>query len=127
MGLNGYNARAILVHGALALGMAGLAAVGLWWGLGRRSAWPHGLGCWLVAVNVVAFGTYGYDKAQATASRARVPEMVLLLVTVVGGGLGSFAGSYWFRRQTAGGFRFLMWGMAALQATLVVWLIWIMW
>src|SRR5262245_9243243 len=35
------------------------------------------LACWLAAINVVAFGYYGYDKSRAQRSRSRVPEMVL--------------------------------------------------
>jgi uncharacterized membrane protein YsdA (DUF1294 family) len=128
MGRNGYNARDFVVHATATLGLAGLAAVGLWWGLGRGLDWPHGLGYWLVAVNVVAFGTGGYDKARAAAARPRVPEPVFPLLTVAGGGLGSVAAVYGFAlHKVAGAGRVLLWGMAALQAALIGWLIWIMW
>src|SRR5438067_1931968 len=64
-------------HGgvALAAGLLGAAALVL---LFRPApGWAPYLGAWLVSVNVVAFGYYGYDKGQARRSSRRVPEAVL--------------------------------------------------
>jgi uncharacterized membrane protein YsdA (DUF1294 family) len=73
-------------------------------------------------MNLVAFGFH------SPAVGPRVPQPVRLLITVVGGGLGAFSAMHFFRRPALpGGQRWLVWGTAALQAALIVWLIWMMW
>lgn len=50
---------------------------------------------WLIAVNVVAFALYRYDKRRAQIAGAeRVPEVVLLGCTIAGGVLGAAGGMY---------------------------------
>jgi len=56
--------------------------------------------CWLFSVNLWSFIIYGYDKARAIAGRYRVPNKVLLLIAVLGGGVGSIIGIYTFRHKT---------------------------
>ena len=55
---------------------------------------------WLLAWSVVAFGLYGYDKAQAKIGGGRVPEFVLQIVTLIGGWPGAWAGRFIFHHKT---------------------------
>ena len=55
---------------------------------------------YLLAVNVVAFFLYGIDKYKAAHHLWRIPESVLLLSVVVGGGLGAMTGMKYFRHKT---------------------------
>src|SRR3954467_6686179 len=81
--------------------------------------WDYLLAEWLLAVNVVALGYYGYDKAQAGASAARVPEVVLHGLAVVGGTVGAYAGMRLFRHKTIkGAFQVVFWYIVILQALL---------
>ncbi len=57
--------------------------------------------CWLVAINVVALGAYGYDKAIAGRRRQRISENTLLLAAVIGGTIGAWLGMRLFRHKTA--------------------------
>jgi uncharacterized membrane protein YsdA (DUF1294 family) len=56
---------------------------------------------WLIAISVVAFLTYGYDKLIAGTEHMRVPERVLLLLAFVGGTPGALVGMQVFRHKTA--------------------------
>ena len=53
----------------------------------------------LFLVNLLAFWLYAQDKTNAQRGGARVPEMVLHLVAVVGGA-GACAARYWLRHKT---------------------------
>lgn len=76
---------------------------------------------WLIAINVVALCTYGYDKAMAGALGARVPEVTLLLLVLVGGSLGALVGMQVFRHKTAKrDFQRRFWLVALLQVVLMV-------
>lgn len=55
---------------------------------------------YLVLVNITAFAMYGIDKRQAVKLKWRIPEKTLLLVALVGGGIGAFAGMRIFRHKT---------------------------
>ena len=79
-----------VVYGVIALGAAAVAALFLYFWLGWNLYW-----LWLLAVNVVAFVFYRYDKRQAQHEDAmRVPEVVLLLLSLLGGLVGAGAGMY---------------------------------
>jgi uncharacterized membrane protein YsdA (DUF1294 family) len=56
---------------------------------------------WLVAINVVTFFTYVYDKAISGQGIERVPESVLLALALAGGTVGALAGMKWARHKTA--------------------------
>lgn len=74
---------------------------------------------WLIAINVVALCTYGFDKAMAGALRARVPELTLLLLVVLGGTLGALVAMQVFRHKTVKrNFQRSFWLMALLQIVL---------
>ena len=54
-----------------------------------------------VAVNLVAFGYYGFDKFRAVREGRRVPEVVLLGFAAGGGVPGSLLGQLVFNHKTA--------------------------
>jgi len=81
---------------------------------------------WLVAVNLVALLTYGYDKMIAGTGRLRVPEAVLLgLAAAVGGAAGALLGMLLFQHKTSkGAFLARYWAIVAAQVALgVAWLL----
>ena len=76
---------------------------------------------WLIAITVVTFFTFGYDKAIAGSQLTRVPELALLALTLFGGTLGAFLGRIAFRHKTIKpSFRVKFWVVIALQAALIV-------
>lgn len=52
-----------------------------------------------LGTNVIAFLLYAYDKLKASFHGWRVPEIVLLLFSIAGGGLGGFAAMFVFRHK----------------------------
>lgn len=55
---------------------------------------------YLLAVNVVAFFTYGVDKLKAKKGKWRIPESTLLLLAAVGGSVGAWLGMSLWRHKT---------------------------
>ncbi len=82
---------AILTFG-MTLAVCLILALGLGWDT---------LLSWLLAISLVTFLTYGYDKSIAGSKRTRVPEAVLLALTLLGGTIGAIAGMLVFRHKTA--------------------------
>ncbi len=82
---------------------------------------------WLIAITLVTFLTYGYDKTIAGSSRMRVPEKVLLALTFAGGTLGAFVGRSLFRHKTIkASFRVQLWWVVGFQVLLVlVYIVWV--
>ena len=106
-------------HAAVALCLAVAGMLLLWWALSRQADWLHWLACWLVAVNVVAFGYYGFDKGRARSSRSRVPEVVLHGLSAAGGSIGSYVAMQTFRHKTVkGSFRIVFWFIVFCQIAL---------
>lgn len=69
----------------------------------RRVLMPHLpllLTTWLAAVNLLAFVSFGLDKAQARLGVRRTRESTLLGLALVGGTAGAYAGRAWFRHKT---------------------------
>ncbi len=84
-----------LVYGAIALGVAAVVSFLLYLWLGWNLYW-----LWFLAINTVAFIFYRYDKRMAQKEDAmRVPEVVLLLLTLLGGFLGAGLGMYMHPRH----------------------------
>jgi len=68
-----------------------------------------------------SFFTYGYDKSIAGRGVTRVPEVVLHLLTAVGGTFGSFLGMQIFRHKTQKkSFRIVFWVIVAIQAVVII-------
>jgi len=55
---------------------------------------------YLLAVNVIAFAVYGYDKLKAKKGWWRIPEATLLLLAVIGGSIGALLGILIWRHKT---------------------------
>lgn len=55
---------------------------------------------YLIAVNVITFIIYGIDKWKARKKKWRIPEATLLLLAVMGGSLGAWAGIDIWRHKT---------------------------
>lgn len=51
-------------------------------------------------VNVLTFAMYGIDKRLSIVGKRRIPEAVLLSLSVVGGALGALLGMLFFRHKT---------------------------
>ena len=115
-------------HAAMALGFT-LSGTALWCVLFRHVfEWYQLWAGWLTAINLTAFGYYGYDKACARRAARRVPEFVLHGLSLVGGSVGAFAAMQLFRHKTIKGrFRFLFWSIVVLQVFLVAWIGWLLW
>lgn len=84
---------------------------------------PTGIAAALLALNAAAFGAFGLDKARARAGLWRVSEGNLLLLALLGGTLGAYAGRAAFRHKTRKQpFSFQLHTIAALQlAALGAW------
>ncbi len=81
-----------------------------------------GLGwSWIMGISLASFGTYGYDKAIAGRNVTRVPEVVLHLLTLLGGTFGSFLGMQIFRHKTQKkSFRLVFWVIVAIQVVVIL-------
>ena len=98
-----------------------ILAVGLTVGLKHWAGGPVWF-WWLVAINIVAFGAYGWDKRSAEAGGLRTPEIVLLGLVLVGGTVGAYLGMRRFRHKTKKpSFRVLFWLIVVLQVALACW------
>lgn len=50
--------------------------------------------------NIIVFLVMGYDKSQSRKRGQRVPEKILLVMALLGGGIGAFSGSRFFHHKT---------------------------
>lgn len=55
---------------------------------------------YLGAINLIAFAAYGIDKRKAAHDKWRTPERKLIMLAVLGGGVGAWAGMSLFRHKT---------------------------
>ena len=81
--------------GVITLGIALLVALAL------RPLIADPLLAWLIAITVITYFTYGYDKNVAGSEMMRVPEIVLLGLAIVGGTFGAITGMHVFHHKTA--------------------------
>jgi uncharacterized membrane protein YsdA (DUF1294 family) len=54
---------------------------------------------WLIALSIITFLLYGYDKGQAKLGGLRVPEIVLHVLALLGGFPGGWVGRAVFRHK----------------------------
>jgi len=99
-----------------------LLALWLW------SSISSGLLAWLVAVNLVAFVTYWYDKKIAGTGKSRVPELVLVSLAFSGGWMLAYVAMRIFHHKTGPNsqeFRSKFWGAVILELAIIaaLWLI----
>jgi uncharacterized membrane protein YsdA (DUF1294 family) len=65
---------------------------------------------WLTAINIVTFVAFGYDKTIASKGVTRVPEAILLGLTLLGGCIGAMLARPLFRHKTQKmSFRLIFW------------------
>jgi uncharacterized membrane protein YsdA (DUF1294 family) len=55
---------------------------------------------YVLGLGLTTFLTYGYDKLRAIRGGRRIPERALLLLSLVGGALGGWAGMLIWRHKT---------------------------
>lgn len=55
---------------------------------------------YIVTINIIGFLAMYLDKQKAKKGKWRIPEKTLLLITVLGGGIGTTLGMYLFRHKT---------------------------
>lgn len=61
---------------------------------------PANLATAFIALNLLAFAAFGIDKAKAEAGKWRVQESTLLMLALLGGSPGAYAGRAAFRHKT---------------------------
>lgn len=82
--------------------------------------------CWVFAITVTTVLTYGYDKTVAGSESTRVPERVLLALTLAGGTIGAIIGMRYFHHKTAKAeFQSKFWLVLAIQ--LIILILWFAW
>lgn len=54
----------------------------------------------VAALNIVAFAAFGIDKWKAQHNKWRIPESTLLLLALLGGAIGAYAGMKVFHHKT---------------------------
>jgi uncharacterized membrane protein YsdA (DUF1294 family) len=75
---------------------------------------------WLIAFNIVTFVAFGYDKAVAPQGATRVPEAILLALTLLGGCIGAMIARPLFRHKTQKtSFRLIFWPCVIVSIALV--------
>ncbi len=84
-----------IVFGLISAIIAGL----LYLRLSARFDWqPYTI--WLIALSVTTFTLYILDKTLSKLGRVRVPEIILHLLTILGGFPGGWLGRLVFRHKT---------------------------
>ena len=75
---------------------------------------------YLIAVNVVTFAAFGYDKLVAPTQSIRVPETILLALTALGGGVGGIIARPVFRHKTQKmSFHLIFWPCVLVSTVLI--------
>ena len=79
--------------------------------------------CYLLAINIATFFLYGIDKYKAKKGRWRISEATLLLIAVVGGSIGAWAGMrLWHHKTMHKKFKYGIPVIIILQVALAVYL-----
>ena len=80
--------------------------------------------CYLLAVNLVTFLLYGIDKYKAKKNKWRISEATLLLMAVIGGSIGAWAGMrLWHHKTMHKKFKYGIPVIIILQVALAVYLL----
>lgn len=53
-----------------------------------------------IVINIIALIEFGTDKIKAKNKKRRIPEKVLIFVSVLGGAVGSYIGMLFFHHKT---------------------------
>ena len=78
---------------------------------------------YLLAVNIATFFLYGIDKYKAKKGRWRISEATLLLMAVIGGSIGAWAGMrLWHHKTVHKKFKYGIPAIIIMQVALMVYL-----
>ncbi len=55
---------------------------------------------YIIVINIICFILMGFDKYQAIHNNYRIPEVTLITLSFLGGGIGSFLGMKIFHHKT---------------------------
>lgn len=55
---------------------------------------------YILLINLIGFFAMLIDKKKAQKGKWRIPEKTLLIITLLGGGVGTILGMYMFRHKT---------------------------
>lgn len=79
--------------------------------------------CYLFAINIVSFFLYGIDKYKAKKNKWRISEATLLMIAVIGGSIGAWAGMrLWHHKTMHKKFKYGIPVIITMQVCLVVFL-----
>jgi uncharacterized membrane protein YsdA (DUF1294 family) len=99
--------------GLLVLAILGMSVFWL-----NRSTSLQPMVAWLLAINLLALFMYRYDKFSAGRQQARIPEVILLGLALLGGSPAAFVAMYSFRQRhktQSSGFLLGYWSIVAVQ------------
>ena len=78
---------------------------------------------YLLAINIASFFLYGIDKYKAKKGRWRISEAILLLMAVIGGSIGAWAGMrLWHHKTMHKKFKYGIPAIIIMQVALMVYL-----
>ena len=78
---------------------------------------------YLLAINIATFFLYGIDKYKAKKGRWRISEATLLLMAVIGGSIGAWAGMrLWHHKTMHKKFKYGIPAIIIMQVALMVYL-----
>lgn len=77
---------------------------------------------YLLSINLVTLGVYGYDKLISSGDRTRVPELALQALILLCGTVGALVGIFGFRHKTR-----KIWFLLGVFAILVVQMLVVAW
>ena len=69
--------------------------LGIFWWLHIKFIYAY-----LIAISIISFLFYGYDKRQAIKNNIRIPELILHILALIGGTPGAFLGQFFFGHKT---------------------------
>ena len=79
---------------------------------------------YLLSVNIITFLFYGYDKHRAKDNGARIPEVVLHVLALIGGSCGALTGQLFFRHKTRKRKFLAVYAMIlVIQTAIIIWVI----
>lgn len=78
---------------------------------------------YIIGINLMTFGIYGWDKKKAQKGRYRIPEKTLIGLALAGGSIGAYLGMQWFSHKTRKAKFYL--GIPLILVAQVVLLVWL--
>ena len=113
-----------LLFALIGLGLAAVVLVGLIAVAGQQQPPAVWIALWVAALSITAFFIYGFDKAQAQRSGLRVPEVILHLLSLLGGSPGAFVAMRVFHHKTSKrSFQVVFWLIVVVQLGILAYLL----